>query len=163
MVCSSPAGCSQAREGGKATTTVKLLFCESKLQVLFLLIKLFHNFKIGFLNDKASKVIIFWKINRFLRSRSRLKLTDLIKKWIIIIQPELNILYPYTPCQNSPALPVSWQVRHYKRCTRYIFPIFRGRGLGATTPEIYRVFQKTWNIPISFLHTCALINKLGVS
>ena len=92
MVCRSPAGCSQASKGGHCC------ICESKWQLLFLLIELLmHNFKIGFnfakhyflnqtyvlpvFNDKESKVNLFWKINRFLRSRtSGLIHRDFIKK-----------------------------------------------------------------------------------
>ena len=65
-----------------------------------------HNFKVvtDFLNKtyilavfkgERSKVILFSKINRVLRSMTQGSIRlDLIKKCIIITQPDLNSVYP---------------------------------------------------------------------
>ena len=59
-------------------------------------------------NENASKVILFWKINRFLRSTTQGSIhRDLIKKWIVIIYPDFNFVYTYTPSWYSHTLPSS--------------------------------------------------------
>ena len=67
------------------------------------------NFKIGF--NFVIQIFKSWLylINQFLHSTTKgLKGRDLIKKLIIIIKPDLNSVYPYTPCRKTPALPLKF-------------------------------------------------------
>ena len=48
-------------------------------------------------SDKASKVILFWKINRFLRTTTQGSIrTDLKKKLFLVLKSALDSVYPYT-------------------------------------------------------------------
>ena len=90
-------GCCQAREGGRHLINVKFLQLWNKMTIIiFLANKIMHNFQIEFdfvklflnqtyilvvFNLKTSKGILFWKINRFLRSTTKGSMSQYTKNW----------------------------------------------------------------------------------
>ena len=99
LVRRSPAGCSQAREGGNAATRVKLLHSWIKMTITNFVNKIMHNFKIRFyfffifsnqtyilavFNDKASKVFFLNK-SIFTFLDTELDMQRFYQKGIIII------------------------------------------------------------------------------